>query len=49
MSPSAADPRLSFALALLAGMIAQALARHLRLPGIVLLLLAGFRLGPVSA
>jgi len=46
MSPSAADPRLSFALALLAGMIAQALARHLRLPGIVLLLLAGVALGP---
>ena len=46
MSPPAADPRLSFALALLAGMIAQALARHLRLPGIVLLLLAGVALGP---
>ncbi len=46
MSPTAADPRLSFALALLAGMVAQALARHLRLPGIVLLLLAGVALGP---
>ena len=46
MSPSAADPRLSFALALLAGMIAQALARHLRIPGIVLLLVAGISLGP---
>ncbi|MCR9098122.1 MAG: cation:proton antiporter [bacterium] len=46
MSPSAADPRLTFALALLAGMIAQALARHLRLPGIVLLLIAGIALGP---
>jgi NhaP-type Na+/H+ or K+/H+ antiporter len=46
MSPPDADPRLSFALALLAGMCAQALARHLRLPGIVLLLLAGVALGP---
>jgi NhaP-type Na+/H+ or K+/H+ antiporter len=46
MSPPDADPRLSFALALLAGMFAQALARHLRLPGIVLLLIAGVALGP---
>ncbi|MEM9175378.1 MAG: sodium:proton antiporter [Myxococcota bacterium] len=46
MSAPAADPRLSFALALLAGMIAQALARHLRIPGIVLLLIAGVSLGP---
>ena len=46
MSAPAADPRLTFALALLAGMFAQTIARHLRLPGIVLLLLAGVSLGP---
>lgn len=46
MSPSGVDPRLTFAMALLAGMVAQALARHLRLPAIVLLLLAGVALGP---
>jgi NhaP-type Na+/H+ or K+/H+ antiporter len=46
MSVPGADPRLSFALALLAGMFAQAIARHLRLPGIVLLLVAGVSLGP---
>ena len=46
MSTPVADPKLTFALALLAGMFAQALARHLRLPGIVLLLIAGVSLGP---
>ena len=46
MSAPEADPRLTFALALLAGMFAQALARHLRLPAIVLLLLGGVALGP---
>lgn len=46
MSSPVADPKLTFALALLAGMFAQALARHLRLPGIVLLLIAGVSLGP---
>ncbi len=46
MSVPGADPRLSFALALLAGMFAQAIARHLRLPGIVLLLVTGVSLGP---
>jgi NhaP-type Na+/H+ or K+/H+ antiporter len=46
MSPSEVDPKLSFALALLAGMFAQSLARHLRVPGIVLLLIAGVSLGP---
>jgi NhaP-type Na+/H+ or K+/H+ antiporter len=40
------DPALTFALALAAGMTAQVLARHLRIPGIVLLLLAGVLLGP---
>jgi NhaP-type Na+/H+ or K+/H+ antiporter len=46
MSSPATDPRFTFALALLAGMFAQTLARHLRLPGIVLLLIAGYSLGP---
>jgi NhaP-type Na+/H+ or K+/H+ antiporter len=40
------DPKLSFSLALLTGVIAQSLARHLRIPGIVLLLIAGVALGP---
>jgi len=40
------DPRLSFALALLAGVLAQSVARHLRLPGIVVLLIVGVSLGP---
>jgi len=46
MSPTEVDPKLTFALALVAGMFAQSLARHLRLPGIVLLLIAGVSLGP---
>jgi len=40
------DPVLTIALALTAGVLAQALARHLRLPGIVLLLATGVALGP---
>ena len=40
------DPALTVALALAAGIIAQSLARHLRIPGIVLLLGAGVVLGP---
>lgn len=40
------NPSLIIALALAAGMLAQALARHLRVPGIVLLLGAGVLLGP---
>lgn len=40
------DPAFTIALALAVGMAAQALARHLRLPGIVLLLAAGAVLGP---
>ena len=39
-------PTLTFALALAAGVLAQSVARHLRLPGIVLLLAAGIGLGP---
>lgn len=41
-----ADPALTFALALAAGIVAQAAARHLQIPGIVLLLLVGALLGP---
>ena len=42
----AAHPSLIIALALAAGVLAQAVARHLRLPGIVLLLVVGVGLGP---
>ncbi|HYO16941.1 MAG TPA: sodium:proton antiporter [Thermoanaerobaculia bacterium] len=41
-----ADPALTVALALAAGMIAQVIARHLKIPGIVLLLASGVTLGP---
>ena len=44
--PSFDDPALTLALALAAGMVAQAVAQHLRVPGIVLLLGAGVLLGP---
>jgi len=40
------NPALTTAIALAAGMIAQAVARHLRIPGIVLLLATGVLLGP---
>ncbi len=40
------SPALHLAIALAVGMIAQALARHLKVPGIVLLLGAGVLLGP---
>jgi NhaP-type Na+/H+ or K+/H+ antiporter len=40
------NPALTVALALAVGMIAQALAHHLRVPGIVVLLAAGVVLGP---
>jgi len=43
------DTALIVALALLAGIVAQAVAQHLRLPGIVLLLAAGVLLGPDGA
>ncbi len=39
-------PNFTLALALTAGVLAQSVARHLRVPGIVLLLLAGVGLGP---
>ncbi len=40
------NPGLTLAMALVAGMAAQVIARHLRVPGIVLLLAAGVLLGP---
>jgi len=40
------DPALTFALALAAGVLGQAIARHLRIPGIILLLALGVALGP---
>ncbi|HEX6309203.1 MAG TPA: sodium:proton antiporter [Longimicrobiales bacterium] len=43
------DPALTMGLALAAGMICQALARHIRMPGIVVLLVAGVLLGPEVA
>ncbi|MBN2706032.1 MAG: sodium:proton antiporter, partial [Deltaproteobacteria bacterium] len=43
------NPGLSIALALTTGMIAQVLAHHLRIPGIVLLLAAGVICGPDGA
>ncbi len=43
---TAPDPSFTLALALAAGILAQSLARHLRVPGIVLLLIAGVGLGP---
>ena len=43
------SPSLTVALALVAGVCAQAIARHIRLPGIVLLLAVGVLLGPDMA
>lgn len=43
------NPALTIAIALAAGMISQAVAHHLRIPGIVLLLAAGLSLGPDGA
>lgn len=40
------DPALTIAVALSTGIVVQAVARHLRVPGIVLLLAAGVILGP---
>jgi NhaP-type Na+/H+ or K+/H+ antiporter/Trk K+ transport system NAD-binding subunit len=40
------NPGLTVAIALAAGIVAQSLARHIRLPGIVLLIAAGILLGP---
>ena len=41
-----AHPALTLVLAMSIGVIAQVLARHLRLPGIVVLLASGVALGP---
>jgi NhaP-type Na+/H+ or K+/H+ antiporter len=43
------SPQVTVAIALGAGMLCQSLAHHLRVPGIVLLLLAGVLLGPQVA
>ncbi len=43
------DPALSFAIALFAGVVAQSVARHLRIPGILPLLALGVLLGPSFA
>lgn len=43
------DPALTFALALAAGVVAQAIAHHVRVPGIILLLITGVALGPEFA
>ena len=43
------SPQVTVAVALGAGMLCQSLAHHLRVPGIVLLLLAGVLLGPQVA
>jgi NhaP-type Na+/H+ or K+/H+ antiporter len=45
-SETVSDPALTIALALAAGMVAHTLARHLKLPSIVLLLGTGVLLGP---
>ena len=46
MAHASHTPALSIGLALAAGMLSQILARHLRLPGIVVLLATGVLLGP---
>ncbi len=43
------DPALTFALAITAGVVAQSVARHARVPGILFLLAAGILLGPEFA
>lgn len=46
LAVTGADPAFTLVLALAVGVLAQSLARHLRVPGIVPLLLAGAALGP---
>jgi NhaP-type Na+/H+ or K+/H+ antiporter len=46
VSDPGGDPALTLAIALAVGMAAQAVARHLRVPGIVVLLACGVLLGP---
>ena len=48
MDHGAINPGLTIALALVAGLTAQTAAHHLRLPGIVLLLVTGALLGNAS-
>ncbi len=43
------DPALTFALAVTAGVVAQSVARHARVPGILFLLATGILLGPAFA
>ena len=43
------EPSLTLALAMVFGVLAQAIARHVRLPGIIVLLAAGVLLGPDAA
>ena len=43
------DPALTFALAITAGVVAQSIARHARVPGILFLLATGILLGPEFA
>ncbi|WP_420447707.1 cation:proton antiporter [Candidatus Palauibacter sp.] len=43
------DPALTFALAITAGVVAQSVARHARIPGILFLLATGILLGPEFA
>jgi NhaP-type Na+/H+ or K+/H+ antiporter len=45
-TPEFANPSFVVAIALAAGIIAQSLARHLRIPGIVILIATGIVLGP---
>lgn len=40
------SPAVTLSIAVCAGMVGQAVARHLRLPGIIVLLLLGVLLGP---
>jgi NhaP-type Na+/H+ or K+/H+ antiporter len=47
--PASGNPSLTVAVALAAGVVAQVLARHLGIPGIVLLLASGVLLGPEFA
>lgn len=46
IEPDSANPQLTVGLALAAGMVCQAVAQHLRVPGIIVLLAAGVLLGP---
>ncbi len=46
MSAASHDPMLIFALAMVAGVLAQILGRHGHIPGIVMLLGTGILLGP---